>query len=112
MNSLFISQILPPGDWLPALSKLLPEDRFFTPDAYEPASIDIALIAAPKRGIVGHLPNVRFVQSLFMGVDGLLADPTFPRDRPLARLIDPGMFAAMTESVVDHLLDDQRHHYA
>jgi glyoxylate/hydroxypyruvate reductase A len=46
-----------------------------------------------------------------MGVDGLLADPTFPRSKPLARLIDPGMIAAMTESVVAHVLDYHRHHY-
>lgn len=112
MNILFVSQILPAEDWIPALSRLLPQDRFFTSEKFEPASIDIALIAAPKRGVVGQLPNVRFVQSLFMGVDGLLADPTFPRDKPLARLIDPGMVAAMTESVVAHVLDYHRHHYA
>ena len=46
-----------------------------------------------------------------MGVDGLLADPTFPRSTPLSRLIDPGMVAAMVESVVAHVLDYHRHHY-
>ena len=111
MNILFVSQILSAEDWIPNLSRLLPGDRFFTLDNFEPASIDIALVAAPKRGVVGQLANVRFIQSLFMGVDGLLADPTFPRNKPLARLIDPGMVAAMTESVVAHVLDYHRHHY-
>ncbi len=111
MNILFVSQLLPVGEWVPKLSALLPQDRFFTPDSFEPAAIDIALVAIPKKGVVGQLPNVRLVQSLFMGVDGLLADPTFPRDKPLARLIDPGMVAAMTESVTAHVLDYHRHHY-
>ena len=111
MNILFASEILPPGDWIPALSKFLPQDRFFTPEAFNPKDIDIVLVARPPKGIVGQLANVKLIQSLFMGVDGLLADPAFPRDKPLSRLIDPGMVAAMVESVTAHVLDYHRHHY-
>src|SRR5258706_11913428 len=46
-----------------------------------------------------------------MGVEKLLADPSLPRGVPVARLIDPGMVAAMTESVIAHVLDWHRHHY-
>jgi glyoxylate/hydroxypyruvate reductase A len=46
-----------------------------------------------------------------MGVEKLLADPALPKGVPLARLIDPGMVAAMTETVLAHLLDWHRHHY-
>jgi glyoxylate/hydroxypyruvate reductase A len=111
MNILYLSQIEPAERWLPTLTKLLPNDRLFTVDQYEPAAIDIALVATPPRGIVGTLPNLKLVQSLWMGVDGLLADPTFPRTIALARLIDRGMVAAMVESVVSHVLDYHRHHY-
>ena len=111
MNILFASQIEKPERWIPGLSKRLPHDRFFTPDSFEAAAIDIALVAKPQPGIVGRLGHVKLIQSLFMGVDGLLADATFPRDKPLARLIDPGMVAAMVESVVAHVLDYHRHHY-
>jgi glyoxylate/hydroxypyruvate reductase len=112
MNILYLSQVDPAERWLPTLTKLLPEDRFFTgDDAFDPSTIDIALVATPKRGVLGQLSNIRLVQSLWMGVDGLLADPTFPRYKPLARLIDPGMVAAMVESVVSHVLDYHRHHY-
>jgi glyoxylate/hydroxypyruvate reductase A len=111
VNILYLSQIEPAERWIPGLSKLLPEDRFFTADKYDPAAIDIVLVATPPRGVIGTLPNLKLVQSLWMGVDGLLADPTFPRTKPLARLIDPGMIAAMTESVVSHVLDFHRHHY-
>ena len=111
MNILFLSQIEPAARWIPGLSKLLPEDRIFTSDQFDPAAIDVVLVATPPKGVIGTLPNVKLVQSLWMGVDGLLADPTFPRTKPLARLIDPGMVAAMTESVVSHVLDFHRHHY-
>jgi glyoxylate/hydroxypyruvate reductase A len=111
MNILFASELLPPEQWIPGLSNLLPQDRFFTPDNFDPAAIDIALVARPQPGILGQLKNARLVQSLFMGVDGLLADPAYPRGTPLARLIDPGMVAAMAESVVAHVLDYHRHHY-
>ena len=111
MNILFASEMFAPGHWIAGLSKYLPHDRFFTPDNFDPATIDIALVARPQPGIVGQLKNARLIQSLFMGVDGLLADPAYPRGTPLARLIDPGMVAAMAESVVAHVLDYHRHHY-
>ncbi len=111
MNILYLSQIEPAERWLPGLARLLPQDRFFTPDNFEPGAIDVALVATPQKGMLAQLPNLRLVQSLWMGVDGLLADASFPRDKPLARLIDPGMVAAMVESVVAHVLDYHRHHY-
>jgi glyoxylate/hydroxypyruvate reductase A len=111
MNILYLSQKEPAERWLPVLSKLLPQDRFFTHDDFDPEAIDVALVATPPVGVLGKLTNLKLVQSLWMGVDGLLADPTFPRTLPLARLIDPGMVAAMVESVVAHVLDYHRHHY-
>jgi glyoxylate/hydroxypyruvate reductase A len=44
-------------------------------------------------------------------VEKLIADPEYPRGVPLARLIDPGMVAAMSETVLSHVLDWHRHHY-
>jgi glyoxylate/hydroxypyruvate reductase A len=46
-----------------------------------------------------------------MGVDRLLEDPGLPKGVPLARLIDPGMVAAMSETVVAYVLDWHRHFY-
>jgi glyoxylate/hydroxypyruvate reductase A len=40
------------------------------------------------------------VQSLWAGVDKLLADPTVPADVPLARMVDPAMNAAMAEAAL------------
>ncbi len=111
MNILFLSDVEAPERWLPELARLLPQDRFFLPEKFDPAAIDIALVARPQPGIVARLGNLKLAQSLWMGVDGLLADVSFPRTKPLARLIDPGMVAAMVESVSAHALDYHRHHY-
>jgi len=75
------------------------------------ASIEVALVAGPSPGALAKYPNLRFIQSLWMGVDSLLADPTLPRGVPIARLIDPGMVAAMSETVLARVLDWHRHLY-
>ena len=108
MNILFSSETEKPEFWLPLLERALPGDRF-TVDPGERA--DVALIATPPPGILGRLGGVKLIQSLWMGVDGLLADPQLPRHVPLARLIDPGMVAAMSETVLAHVLDWHRHLY-
>ena len=100
----------PAERWLPLLERALPQERFFT----EPrADIEVALIGAPPPGTFARLPKLRLVQSLWMGVEKLLADPELPAGVPLARMVDPGMVAAMSETVLAHVLDWHRHfwHY-
>ena len=108
MNILFASETEKPEFWIPLLQQALPQDRFFT-DAEK--NIDIALLATPRSGVLARLKGVKLIQSLWMGVDRLLEDPGLPKGVPLARLIDPGMVAAMSESVLAHVLDWHRHHY-
>jgi glyoxylate/hydroxypyruvate reductase A len=108
LNILFASQTEKPDDWLPRLKQALPNDRFFLSPQPD---IDIALVATPPPGTFEPLKRLKLVQSLWMGVERLLADPAFPRGVPLARLVDPGMVAAMSESVIAHVLDWHRHHY-
>jgi len=108
LNLLFSSQIEPAERWLPLLERALPRDQLFL----EPrADIDAALVASPQPGTFGKLPNLKLVQSLWMGVETLLADPELPRHVPLARLVDPGMVGAMSETVLAQVLDWHRHLY-
>ena len=107
MKILFASETEKPEFWLPLLKEALPQDTFVTDDG----NVDIALIATPPAGTLGRLKGVKLIQSLWMGVEKLLADPGLPKGVPLARLIDPGMVAAMSESVLAHVLDWHRHHY-
>lgn len=106
MNLLFASRIEPAERWLPLLERALPADRIFL----EPrAEIDVALVAAPPPGTFGGLRNLKLVQSLWMGVEKLLEDPELPRHIPFARMVDPGMVAAMSETVLAYVLDWHRH---
>jgi glyoxylate/hydroxypyruvate reductase A len=105
---LFASTSEPPGRWIPALQAALPDDRFVLEPA---ADIDIALVAQPPPRTFERLPNLKLIQSLWMGVDQLLANPSLPRRVPIARLLDPGMIAAMTETVLAHVLDWHKLHF-
>lgn len=104
----FASEVEKPAAWLPLLEAALPQDHFTlspTPDA------DVALVAQPPAGTFERLARPKLIQSLWMGVEHLLADPALPRGVPLARLVDPGMVAAMSETVLARVLDWHRHHY-
>jgi glyoxylate/hydroxypyruvate reductase A len=108
----FVAQGEDPARWLPALRAALPRERLDVwPEIADPAAIDVALVARPPAGALRAFPNLRLIQSLWMGVDGLLADATLPRGVPLARLVDPGMVAAMSETVLAGVLDWHRHLY-
>lgn len=108
MNILFASQIEPAERWLPLLKEALPRDAFVTQAGPD---VDIALVATPAPGTLAQLKHAKLVQSLWMGVEKLLADPQYPGGVPLARLVDPGMVAAMSETVLFYVLDWHRRHY-
>lgn len=108
MKILFASTSETPDRWIPALEKALPEARFVLEPA---ADVDVALVANPPPDTFERLPRLKLVHSLWMGVDGLLANSALPRGVPVARLIDPGMIAAMTETVLAHVLDWHRLHF-
>jgi len=108
VNILFASETEKAEFWLPLLEQALPKDRFVV---REEKSIDVALVATPPAGTLRQLKGVKLIQSLWMGVEKLLADPDYPKGVPLARLIDPGMVAAMSETVLANVLDWHRHHY-
>jgi glyoxylate/hydroxypyruvate reductase len=103
---LFASESEKAEDWLPRLEAALPRDDFLL-EASGP--LDVALVANPPRGTLEKLGGAKLIQSLWMGVEKLLADPALPRHVPLARLVDPGMVAAMSEMVLAHVLDWHRH---
>jgi len=111
MNILFASEKEKPEFWFPLLQQALPRDRFFAwPDA-NGGDIDLALVATHPPGTFAGLDRLRLIQSLWMGVENIVADPDLPKGVPVARLIDPGMVNAMGETVAAHVLDWHRHFY-
>jgi glyoxylate/hydroxypyruvate reductase A len=105
---LFASTAEKPEVWLPLLKAALPRDELVVVPTED---VDVALVATPPAGTLQRLGRPRLIQSLWMGVEKLLADPTLPRGVPLARTIDPGMVAAMSEMVLACVLDWHRHLY-
>ena len=108
MKILFASRSEKPELWLPLLRQALPQDEIV---GVADKSVDVALVATPPDGTLQKLGQPKLIQSLWMGVEKLLADPALPRGVPLARLVDPGMVAAMSETVLAHVLDWHRHLY-
>lgn len=104
MALLFLSPSDDPADWLPELNKRMPgrEIRVW-PDAGDLSRIDYALAWRPPAGVLGRLPNLKVIFSLGAGVDGVLSDPELP-DKPLVRMVEPGLTEGMTEYVVLQVL--------
>ena len=97
------------AEWLPALALALPQETLLRErGAMAPEGIDIAIVANPPAGALAGLPNLKLIQSLWAGVERLLADPTVPAEVPLARMVDPAMNEAMAETALWAVLSLQR----
>ncbi|MDT8999445.1 glyoxylate/hydroxypyruvate reductase A [Paucibacter sp. APW11] len=89
--------------WLQVLQQAMPAEQWLIDaprDAAEAAAIEMAVVANPPPGRLQGLPNLRLIQSLWAGVDRLLADPTLPAGVPLARMVDPAMNEAMAQTAL------------
>lgn len=91
--------------WEQGLKAALPDETIEVyPHLCDPAQVEVAIVANPPAGVLAELPKLQLIQSLWAGVDRLLADPTLPHHVPLCRLVDPNLNAAMSESVLLHVL--------
>lgn len=111
LNILFASTKEKPEFWFPLLQKALPADRFFAWPDTNGGDIHVAVVATHPKGTFANLPKLKLIQSLWMGVENIIGDAELPKGVPVARLIDPGMVAAMGETVIAQVLDWHRHFY-
>jgi len=111
LNILFASTKEKPEFWFPLLRRALPNDQFHAWPDTNGGDIDVAIVATHPEGTFANLPRLKLIQSLWMGVENIIGDAELPRDVPVARLIDPGMVAAMGETVLAYVLDWHRHFY-
>jgi len=95
------------AQWLDLLRAALPEETLVSKPT-DAAAIDIAIVANPPAGALCGLPNLRLIQSLWAGVDRLLADDSVPSEVPLARMVDLAMNEAMAETALWAVLSLQR----
>jgi len=87
-------------DWQAALAAAMPEADWLDLKQARQAGLAVqaAVVANPAPGSLQGLPGLRLIQSLWAGVDRLLADATLPHEVPIARMVDPAMTAAMAET--------------
>jgi glyoxylate/hydroxypyruvate reductase len=97
------------AQWLALLRAELPGEALLAlRDPGDADTIDVALVANPPPGMLQDLPRLRLIQSLWAGVEKLLADASVPQHVPLARMVDPAMNAAMAETALWAVLALQR----
>ena len=97
------------AQWWPLLQAALPNELLLRDrQGTAPQEIDIALVANPGAGSLRGLPALRLIQSLWAGVDRLLADASVPTDVPLARMVDPAINEAMAQTALWAVLGLQR----
>jgi glyoxylate/hydroxypyruvate reductase len=91
--------------WRSHLSLHLPQNEVFVQanHEYDKRAVEVALVANPPAGSLASLPNLRFIQNLWAGVDRLLSDASLPPDIPIARLVDPTLTRAMVECAIAHV---------
>ena len=89
------------ADWVAALREALPGDELLlSREGVDPTAIEVALAANPPAGALDGLPGLKLIQSLWAGVDRLLADTSVPHHVPLARMVDPAMTQAMVQTAL------------
>ena len=100
--------------WREALAAALPEALWLDRAAAlrHANEVQAAVVANPPPGSLQGLPRLRLIQSLWAGVDRLLADPTLPTGVPIARMVDPAMSAAMAETALWAVLSLHRGFFA
>lgn len=91
--------------WPDALQRALPEFEIKrTLVGVAPEDVVAAVVWRHPPGMLEPLSNLRLIQVLGAGVDHFLTDTRLPKGVPIARLVDSGLTARMTEYVLLHTL--------
>lgn len=91
--------------WRAELQSALPEHRVIDPGSLsssEARGVEVAIVANPDPADLLRFPALRWVQSLWAGVERLVT--VLPREIGIVRLVDPVLGQTMTEAVLAHVL--------
>ncbi len=99
-----IGQIEQPelNDWLDAINSRAETFTVKPLEALQPEQLqktEVAIVANPDPDVLNQLPNLKWVQSLWAGVEGLMG-PAIKPDISIVRLTDPQMAESMAEAVL------------
>ncbi len=88
--------------WVAALQEAMPEERIVADDALDASerqSATLAIVANPDPAELAQFPRLRWVHSVWAGVERLVAD-LGTSGITIVRLIDPALTATMSEAVL------------
>ena len=88
--------------WLEALRAAMPDievERLEMLDDDVRAAAEVAIVADPDPADVARMPSLRWVQSLWAGIERLVTEPTL-KGVTIVRMEDPQMAATMAEAVL------------
>jgi glyoxylate/hydroxypyruvate reductase A len=98
--------------WWPLLQAALPDEQLVRDrQGVAAGEVDVAIVANPPPGSLRDLTRLRLIQSLWAGVDRLLADETVPPQIPLARMVDPAMNDTMAQTALWAVLSLHRNFF-
>lgn len=92
--------------WIAALSAALPDMPVVPLSAADPQAVEVAVVANPDPALLQALPRLKWVHSVWAGVERLVAE--LPVDLPIVRLVDPELSRVMGEAVLAWTLYLQR----
>lgn len=88
--------------WLEALRAAMPDERIVRLDELDATArqaCDVAIVANPDPADVAALPGLKWMHSVWAGVERLMAE--LPADAPpVVRLVDPELSRSMAEAVL------------
>ena len=91
--------------WLGAMRAIDPKVSFrIWPDWGDPKEIDFIIVGGQAPEDLSPFVNAKAIQSTWAGVNTLMAS-NLPKGVPVARMVDRGLTASMTEFVVFQVLD-------
>lgn len=91
--------------WPDAIQRALPDFEVRRSlDGVAPEDVAAAVVWKHPPGMLEPLTRLKLIQVLGAGVDHFLADTRLPEGVPIARLVDPGLTARMSEYVLLHAL--------
>lgn len=88
--------------WLQKLRAAMPQERivsFRDLQAEDLAKIEIAIVANPDPAEIARLPNLKWIHSLWAGVERLVSE-LGNSALPIVRLVDPQLSRTMAEAVL------------
>jgi glyoxylate/hydroxypyruvate reductase A len=98
----------PVENWIESFAKAFPDlECRVWPEVGDPADIEYVLANQLPEGTFATFPNLKLVAGTRVGLEGLLNDPSLPRDVPIIRNTDRERAATMTGWVLYQVL---RHH--